>query len=236
MERKEIETIEYLSPKEVAEQLNINPSTLRKYSNMITKEYGEEYFKRDVANYRLYLPSDLNLLKRIIKIKNAPGFTLEKAIEMALSEVGDLKVKANITETDTILKSDHLASMRPIQALESISSKQSGDIASLFSALQRFMKESTELVEKQRNEITVLSTLHQELINRQDRLLEDKQESTDLTNKLVESNHKLSNENKELINQNRQLIDTIQELLKDVQEVKEKDVPKRNWFSRLFSK
>ena len=98
------------------------------------------------------------------------------------------------------------------------------------------MKESTELVEKQRNEITVLSTLHQELINRQDRLLEDKQESTDLTNKLVESNHKLSNENKELINQNRQLIDTIQELLKDVQEVKEKDVPKRNWFSRLFSK
>lgn len=179
MERKEVETIERFSPKEVSEKLKINPSTLRKYSNIITKEYGKEYFQRDVANYRLYTPSDLELLKRVIEIKNAPDFTLENAIEMALSELGIANPEATGTVGDTKLESEQNGDMLPNQEANHFLAKQSADIATFLSASYELMEKNRQVIEKQSSEIAEFLKITQELANRQNQLMEDRQELVD---------------------------------------------------------
>ena len=63
---RDIDILEYYTPKEGAELLKISPSTLRKYCNLVKKEYGSDYFKRDDTNARLFTKKDIVLLKRII--------------------------------------------------------------------------------------------------------------------------------------------------------------------------
>jgi len=221
MERKEVEIIERFSPKEVSDKLKINPSTLRKYSNMITKEYGKEYFQRDVANYRLYTPSDLALLKRVIEIKNAPGFTLEKAIEMALSELGISNHEATGTVGGTKLESEQNGAMRPFQEMNQALSKQSADIASFLKSLHEQIEKQTQQIEKQNqlaeqqsNEITELVKLNQESAERQNQLAE---------------------QNQQVIDQNQKLAAAIEQLQREIQQAKE-EPKKGNWLSNLFHK
>lgn len=200
MERKEVDPIEYFSPKEAAEKLKINPSTLRKYVGMINKEYGKGYFKRDDSNAHLYSPSDIDLLKRVIVLKTMPGITVENAVKMALNEVSLLDSATPKTPPVIENHNDHNTLTHDM----------------------RLLQEQKEIMEKQNADITGLIKLSHELMSR------EKQNANRY--------EKLMDEKEKLMDQNRQLNDTVQKLLEKIEEATEKDTPKKNWFSRLFSK
>lgn len=64
------------NPGDVAEQLGVKESTLRKYSLLLEK-YGYEFNKND-RGQRGYTDSDIIVLRRMLDLKNG-GMTLEKA-------------------------------------------------------------------------------------------------------------------------------------------------------------
>lgn len=80
------DVIEYVAPKEVCKQLNIESATLRKYALLFDKvaENGS-YFKRDERNNRLFKKEDVAVLSRMIELKENAGITLEKATRKVLS-------------------------------------------------------------------------------------------------------------------------------------------------------
>lgn len=65
------------NPGDVAEQLGIKESTLRKYSLLLEK-YGYEFNKND-RGQRGYTDSDIIVLRRVMDLKSG-GMTLEKAV------------------------------------------------------------------------------------------------------------------------------------------------------------
>lgn len=85
-EIEEVEVIEEFTPTELSKKLNINPSTLRKYSGMIDEQNGGAFFKRDNKNGRIYNKEAADILERVIFFKKSPNFNLESSIEMALTE------------------------------------------------------------------------------------------------------------------------------------------------------
>lgn len=148
MNKKDIDPIEVYTPKQVAGTLKINASTLRKYSNLVSKEYGSDFFKRDGSNARLYSNSDVQLLKRIIEIKKAPSITLDKAVKLALNEVSLNENKAIETPTDTANDSDYHGDMLPIQEFKNFMTDYHGDMAKLMKANHDLMTANKELNEK----------------------------------------------------------------------------------------
>lgn len=136
---KDVEILEYYTPKEVAEVLKISPPTLRKYCNLIKKEYGRDYFKRDDTNARLFTEKDILLLKRIISLKKAPDITVGNAVSIVLSEGGSDRLISDISEGDT---SDRITKQTDIALLQNYK----------------------ELIEKQGTQMTQLSSFTRELI------------------------------------------------------------------------
>ena len=80
------DVIEYVAPKEVCKQLNIESATLRKYALLFDKvaENGS-YFKRDERNNRLFTKEDVAVLSRMIELKENAGITLEKSTRKVLN-------------------------------------------------------------------------------------------------------------------------------------------------------
>lgn len=202
---KEIKPIERFTPQQVSKELKINPSTLRKYSNMISEEFGSEYFNRDVSNYREYTPEDLELLKRIIKTKNTPGCTLENAIKIELSLIGKLDFVATKTPGDTKNNSDQNADIATIQKTNEIIMNQNADITAFLRVVSERLEQKDTLIENQSHRIDELISIQETSLERQ--------------NKIAEENEKLQG----LVN----------ELLKEINQSKE-EAKKGNWFSRLF--
>lgn len=156
---RDIDILEYYTPKEGAELLKISPSTLRKYCNLVKKEYGSDYFKRDDTNARLFTKKDIVLLKRIISLRKTPDISLDSAIHIALNE-GDFKgIVSTMSQGDT---SDSIT--------------QTTDIA----VLQDYKK----LIEKQGAQINQLSAFTKDLIDSNVKLSE---QVTKLSNQLEET-------------------------------------------------
>lgn len=85
-EVEEVEILEEYTPTELSEKLNINPSTLRKYSGMIDEQNGEPFFKRDNKNGRKYDKEAADILERVISLKKSPDINLESSIDLVLNE------------------------------------------------------------------------------------------------------------------------------------------------------
>ncbi|WP_144651177.1 DUF3967 domain-containing protein [Bacillus cereus] len=71
------------SPGEVAEQLNIQSSTLRKYADVLEKE-GYTFIKNE-RGYRKYRESDVMVFRKVINLKNDTDMTLENATKQIVS-------------------------------------------------------------------------------------------------------------------------------------------------------
>ncbi|MED3539325.1 DUF3967 domain-containing protein [Bacillus toyonensis] len=71
------------SPGEVAEQLNIQSSTLRKYADVLEKE-GYTFIKNE-RRHRKYRESDVMVFRKVINLKNDTDMTLENAIKQIVS-------------------------------------------------------------------------------------------------------------------------------------------------------
>lgn len=145
MERKDIVTIQFHTPKQVAKQLKINPSTLRKYCGMINDATGTDFFKRDDSNARIFSDDDILLLQRVIKLKQAPSVSLKEAVEIALVDNGKLTPVTDITPRDMSIQSDKAGVMLSLQESKAIMKKQSDDIAVLLEVNQRLMDTNKEL-------------------------------------------------------------------------------------------
>lgn len=100
---KEAETIEILTAKDLSEMLDINPSTLRKYSGLIDKQNGEPFFQRDASNARIYSNEAVDMIKRVIEVKKTPNMSLEKAIDIVLLEYKE-ENQATVTGADIAIK------------------------------------------------------------------------------------------------------------------------------------
>lgn len=101
---KEAETIEILTAKDLSETLDVNPSTLRKYSGLIDKQNGEPFFQRDASNARIYSNEAVDMIKRVIEVKKTPNMSLEKAIDIVLLEYKE-ENQATVTGSDISVKS-----------------------------------------------------------------------------------------------------------------------------------
>ncbi|EOP20093.1 hypothetical protein IIS_06029 [Bacillus cereus VD131] len=71
------------SPSEVAEQLGIQSSTLRKYADVLEKE-GYTFIKNE-RGHRKYSESDVMVLRKVINLKNDTDTTLENAAKQIVS-------------------------------------------------------------------------------------------------------------------------------------------------------
>ena len=83
---KNVASITIYPAKKVSEELNIQPSTLRKYSGLVDKLNQKPYFDRDATNARIYDDISIKLLNRIVSLNVLPDMTLEKSVEIALLE------------------------------------------------------------------------------------------------------------------------------------------------------
>jgi DNA-binding transcriptional MerR regulator len=71
------------SPSEVAEQLGIQSSTLRKYADVLEKE-GYTFIKNE-RGHRKYRESDVMVFRKVINLKNDTDITLENATKQIVS-------------------------------------------------------------------------------------------------------------------------------------------------------
>ncbi|MEK4815183.1 MULTISPECIES: DUF3967 domain-containing protein [Bacillus] len=71
------------SPGDVAEQLNIQSSTLRKYADVLEKE-GYTFIKNE-RGHRKYREIDVMVFRKVINLKNDTDMTLENATKQIVS-------------------------------------------------------------------------------------------------------------------------------------------------------
>ncbi|ARJ26120.1 DNA-binding protein (plasmid) [Bacillus mycoides] len=71
------------SPSDVAEQLGIQSSTLRKYADVLEKE-GYTFIKNE-RGHRKYRESDVMVFRKVINLKNDIEMTLENATKQIVS-------------------------------------------------------------------------------------------------------------------------------------------------------
>ena len=114
---KDVLPIQFYTPKETADLLHVNPSTLRKYCALVTKYHGKEYFKRDAANARIFTRYDVDMLKRIAELKKAPNVTLETAVMIALDQFTRADAETPATPTVISDKADITPDIATLQAI-----------------------------------------------------------------------------------------------------------------------
>ncbi|PFZ61825.1 DNA-binding protein [Bacillus wiedmannii] len=73
----------FYSPGDVAEQLSIQSSTLRKYADVLEKE-GYTFIKNE-RGHRKYRESDVMVFRKVINLKNDTDMTLENATKQIVS-------------------------------------------------------------------------------------------------------------------------------------------------------
>ena len=96
---KELENvIEYITPKDAAEQLGVATQTLRKYANLFDKVSETDYFHRDSQNARIYSNNDITAIKRMLEVSKTANETLENAVSTVIEEL-DRPTQATQTES-----------------------------------------------------------------------------------------------------------------------------------------
>lgn len=135
---------------EVAKQLQIAPTTVRKYSQLFEKiSEDKEYYKREPnTQQRKYSEENISEFQEVIKLKDQEGLALEKAIQKVVGK-GD-------TATQTGYRHENMSTQMEIQRyVASVNDKVEGmqqEIASLKNlievqaeAFQQLAKESNRL-------------------------------------------------------------------------------------------
>ncbi|MEH7520180.1 MerR family transcriptional regulator [Priestia megaterium] len=74
----------YLKVEDVANLLEVTPSTISKYYLLFEK--NNYRFKRSNKGSLMFSDNDVELFRKLIELKNSPGLTVEKAIVQLLEE------------------------------------------------------------------------------------------------------------------------------------------------------
>ena len=141
----------FYSPSDVAEQLAIQSSTLRKYADVLEKE-GYTFIKNE-RGHRKYRESDVMVFRKVINLKNDTDMTLENATKQIVSWHQGVEVlPLDRHEVERYEEPDFNATtlQRMIQDQKEVIEKQNELLQELTKRLteqdQRFIQRESELL------------------------------------------------------------------------------------------
>ncbi|MFP8645026.1 MerR family transcriptional regulator [Priestia aryabhattai] len=120
----------YLKVEDVANLLEVTPSTISKYYLLFEK--NNYRFKRSNKGGLMFSDNDVELFRKLIELKNSPGLTVEKAVVQLLEE--------NIAITTQVIK------------------KVEEELRGKFSQLEQEMNERFKLINQQLDRIEGLTS------------------------------------------------------------------------------
>jgi DNA-binding transcriptional MerR regulator len=181
------------SPGEVAEQLGIQSSTLRKYADVLEKE-GYTFIKNE-RGHRKYRESDVMVFRKVINLKNDTDMTLENATKQIVSWHQGVEVL-------------------PLERHE-IERYEEPDFNA--TTLQMMLQDQNEVIEKQ-NEL--LQELNRRLVEQDQRFAQRESELLSAIQTIQESQTLIATNTSEDVAKNQGRDEMLMQTIREVQEVK----------------
>ncbi|HDX9614664.1 MULTISPECIES: DUF3967 domain-containing protein [Bacillus cereus group] len=181
------------SPGEVAEQLGIQSSTLRKYADVLEKE-GYTFIKNE-RGHRKYRESDVIVFRKVINLKNDTDMTLENATKQIVSWHQGVEIL-------------------PLERHE-IERYEEPDFNA--TTLQTMLQDQNEVIEKQ-NEL--LQELSKRLIEQDQRFGQRESELLSAIQTIQESQVLIATNSSEDVAKNQGRDEMLMQTIREVQEVK----------------
>ncbi|MGF9992982.1 DUF3967 domain-containing protein (plasmid) [Bacillus mycoides] len=181
------------SPGEVAEQLGIQSSTLRKYADVLEKE-GYTFIKNE-RGHRKYRESDVMVFRKVINLKNDTDMTLENATKQIVSWHQGVEVL-------------------PLERHE-IERYEEPDFNA--TTLQTMLQDQNEVIEKQ-NEL--LQELNKRLVEQDHRFAQRESELLSAIQTIQESQTLIATHTSEDVAKNQGRDEMLMQTIREVQEVK----------------
>lgn len=181
------------NPSDVAEQLGIQSSTLRKYADVLEKE-GYTFIKNE-RGHRKYREIDVMVFRKIINLKNDTDMTLENATKQILSWHQGIEVLP--------------LERQEIERYEELN----------FSAttLQTMIQNQKEIIEKQND---LLQELTKRLAEQDQRFIQRESELMSAIQTIQESQNLIAVNTSEDIAKNQSRDEMLMKTIREVQEVK----------------
>lgn len=180
-------------PGDVAEQLGIRSSTLRKYADVLEKE-GHTFIKNE-RGHRKYRESDVMVFRKVINLKNDTDMTLENATKQIVSWHQGVEVL-------------------PLERHE-IERYEEPDFNA--TTLQTMLQDQKEVIEKQ-NEL--LQELNKRLVEQDQRFAQRESELLSAIQTLQESQTLIAMNTSEDVAKNQGRAEMLMQTIREVQEVK----------------
>ena len=181
------------SPGDVAEQLGIQSSTLRKYADVLEKE-GYTFIKNE-RGHRKYRESDVMVFRKVINLKSDTDMTLENATKQIVSWNQGVEVL-------------------PLERHE-IERYEEPDFNA--TPLQAMIQEQKEVIEKQ-NEL--LEELTKRLTEQDQRFAQRESELLSAIQSIQDSQNLIATNSSEDIAKNQGRDEMLMQTIREVQEVK----------------
>jgi len=209
------------SPKDVAGQLEIQLSTLRKYSELLEKSgYG---FHKNERGHRGYYDGDVMALRKFMELKERSGMSLEMAAKGVISWSKGTDMAVNATQELTPHKPD----MNDIQTLHEMINEQSELIDKQNDLLKMVVGKLVELEGRQKSQeerFIQRESLHMNAIESL------QQQHKFITERSEQTNKKESKRDEQLA----QLIQEVKETRKQIAAAEEKK--EKSFWARLLGK
>ncbi|HDR3653142.1 TPA: DUF3967 domain-containing protein [Bacillus anthracis] len=181
------------SPGDVAEQLGIQSSTLRKYADVLEKE-GYTFIKNE-RGHRKYRESDVMVFRKVINLKSDTDMTLENATKQIVSWHQGVEVlPLERHEVERYEEPDFNAT--PLQAM---------------------IQDQKEVIEKQ-NEL--LQELSKRLVEQDQRFAQRESELLSAIQSIQDSQKLIATNSSEDIAKNQGRDEMLMQTIREVQEVK----------------
>ncbi|EJR48983.1 hypothetical protein IIO_06636 [Bacillus cereus VD115] len=181
------------SPGEVAEQLGIQSSTLRKYADVLEKE-GYTFIKNE-RGHRKYRESDVMVFRKVINLKNDTDMTLENATKQIVSWHQGVEIL-------------------PLERHE-IERYEEPDFNA--TTLQTMLQDQNEVIEKQ-NEL--LQQLSKRLIEQDQRFAQRESKLLSAIQTIQESQVLIATNSSEDVAKNQGRDEMLMQTIREVQEIK----------------
>ncbi|NEW03271.1 MerR family transcriptional regulator [Bacillus megaterium] len=131
----------YLKVEDVANLLEVTPSTISKYYLLFEK--NNYRFKRNNQGNLMFSDNDVELFRELIQLKNAPGFTVEKAVVQLLEE-NVVNTKQEIKKVEKELREQFLQLGQEMNERFELINKQLDRIEGLTSKVEKSNANSIE--------------------------------------------------------------------------------------------
>jgi DNA-binding transcriptional MerR regulator len=126
----------------VSKALGVRESTLRKYCALMQK-YNYQFSKNTVG-HRVFFQKDVDVLRKIVELKNGSAFTLEEAVKTVLSE-SDITDMSSISDTsDTSDISDYSRLLEEFSAFRREQERFNLELLQQLQLQQDYIKNSIE--------------------------------------------------------------------------------------------